>query len=128
MLLVLGIFLLKGISIFYFGNVENILGMEDVKDWTISSVMLVAVDILIAIGAARAAYVEKRGLSDEMKQYQRMDSLYRRAVGVIGQYIEKNDLETAEKLMIDLGREALTENGDWLLLQRSRPLEMPLEG
>jgi hypothetical protein len=30
--------------------------------------------------------------------------------------------------MIDLGREALTENGDWLLLQRSRPLEMPLEG
>jgi hypothetical protein len=90
--------------------------------------MLVAVDILIAIGAARAAYVEKRGLSDEMKQYQRMDSLYRRAVGVIGQYIEKNDLETAEKLMIDLGREALTENGDWLLLQRSRPLEMPLEG
>jgi hypothetical protein len=122
------LFVLKGISVLVLGHSDDILGMADVKEWLIGALIVVAVDIVLATGAARAAFVEKLGLLDEIKQYQRMQSLYGRASRIITDSIDKNNLEAAESLLIDLGREALTENGDWLLLQRSRPLEMPLEG
>ena len=31
----------------------------------------------------------------------------------------------AQELLIELGKEALGENGDWMLLHRERPLEVP---
>ena len=31
----------------------------------------------------------------------------------------------ASEFIVELGKEALTENGDWMLLHRERPLEVP---
>jgi hypothetical protein len=39
--------------------------------------------------------------------------------------IDRDDLSEAQTLLRELGREALAENGDWVLLHRQRPLEMP---
>ena len=38
-------------------------------------------------------------------------------------YIAKNNIAGAEKLAIELGKEALIENGDWYIIQRLKPLE-----
>ena len=34
----------------------------------------------------------------------------------------------APATLLELGKEALAENGDWVLLRRERPLEMPHAG
>jgi hypothetical protein len=36
-----------------------------------------------------------------------------------------NDWAAAQRVLAELGREALAEHGDWLLLHRERPMEMP---
>ena len=37
--------------------------------------------------------------------------------------LEEGDFETFRHLLFDLGKEALRENGDWVLLHRERPLD-----
>jgi len=39
--------------------------------------------------------------------------------------IKKGNLALARLLILELGQQALGENGDWVLLHRERPLEMP---
>lgn len=39
---------------------------------------------------------------------------------------EPVDFERAQRIVEELGREALQENAEWLLLRRSKPLELPL--
>lgn len=126
MILVLGIFSVKGFLLIQQGSFANIMNMEDIKDWQIYSILLVLIDTFIAIGAARAVYVEKKGFNEEAKQFQRMKDLFQKGNNVMIECLKKDDLKRAERLVIELGKEALTENGDWLILRRSKPMEVPL--
>lgn len=123
---VLLLFIMKAVDLYKDGSFVNIMDMADIKDWGIYSVILVLVDTCLAIGAGYQAWVEKRAFADEVKQYQRMESLFMRGSSVISELLKENKLDAAEKVLIEIGKEALTENGDWLMLQRSRPLEMPI--
>lgn len=126
MVFVLGLFAMKTIILLQQGSLENIVDMNDIKNWTLYSVFLVLIDTFIATGAARAVYVEKKGFNEEAKQFQRMKDLFQKGNNVMIECLKKDDLKGAEKLVIELGKEALTENGDWLILRRSKPMEAPL--
>lgn len=41
---------------------------------------------------------------------------------------ETTHLKNMQELLITLGREALAENSEWLILHRARPLELPMAG
>lgn len=125
MFLVFGIFIMKAIVLLQQGFLENIIDMNDIKGLTYS-VFLVLIDTFIAIGAAWAVYVEKKGFNEEAKQFQRMKDLFNRGSRVMAGCLKEEDLKGAERLVIELGKEALTENGDWLILRRSKPMEVPL--
>lgn len=125
-LFVLVLFVMKAVDLYKDGSFVNIMDMADIKEWGIYSVILVLVDTCLAIGAGYQAWVEKRAFADEVKQYQRVESLFTRGSSVIKELLEENKHKEAEKVLIEIGKEALTENGDWLMLQRSRPLEMPI--
>lgn len=125
MILVFGIFIMKAIVLIQQGSLENIMDMNDIKGLTYSG-FLVLIDTFIAIGAAWAVYVEKKGFNEEAKQFQRMKDLFNRGSRVMAGCLKEEDLKGAERLVIELGKEALTENGDWLILRRSKPMEVPL--
>jgi len=80
---------------------------------------------LITMTAVFAAlthnYVETLALEPQVRMYQRMRRIYRQH---LGRCANLHGQQYAEA-MIALGREALTENGDWLLTHRERPLEVP---
>jgi hypothetical protein len=40
--------------------------------------------------------------------------------------IDGGNIEAAQRIIYEAGCEALDENGDWLLLHRDRPVEVPL--
>jgi hypothetical protein len=42
--------------------------------------------------------------------------------------LEIDDLPAAQLLLLMMGRQALAENSEWLLLHRQRPIEVPLGG
>lgn len=82
------------------------------------STCLLAAGLLHHIG-------EQMAFSEHSKQYARMQRLFAQASGLITQAIAVGDLKRAQAVVRELGREALAENGDWVLLHRERPLSVP---
>src|SRR5207253_77201 len=80
------------------------------------------------IGALLHGYAEKQALSEHVKQYDRMSVLFANAKQRLGEALQGERLHEARLLLRELGREALAENGDWVLLHRQRPLEIPQAG
>jgi uncharacterized membrane protein len=75
------------------------------------------------------AYGERFGMRSRAHQYGRFAALFVRAERALArleaspQAAER--LERERALIGELGREALTENGDWVLLLRNRPIVLP---
>ncbi|MCB1064323.1 MAG: hypothetical protein KDN20_15575 [Verrucomicrobiae bacterium] len=97
--------------------------------------------VLVA-GAIAIAWSEKSLLSEHARQYRAMHDLFRNAGDHLQSLLidwssnlpHSDDLRTAEprkqiqETLIDLGKEALDENSEWLVLHRSRPFEPFLAG
>jgi hypothetical protein len=82
------------------------------------------------IGAALwETYAERLGLRAQVNQYARFAGIFRRAK----RFAEQLELGATRHdkrhaliaLLRELGREALMENGDWVLLLRERPIVLP---
>ena len=96
---------------------------DETKLW--EHITVVAMVMALAVSAALHTYVERLAFSDQSKQYNRMASLFHLGNRRLSEKIKSSDLEGARKVMRNIGHESLVENGDWLLLHRSRPLELP---
>jgi hypothetical protein len=70
-------------------------------------------------------YARTRALSEHIKQYGRMSLLFANAKQRLEELMASGKYAGAQALIKDLGKEALAENGDWVLLHRERPLEVP---
>jgi hypothetical protein len=73
-------------------------------------------------------YAEQQALPEHIKQYERMSMLFASAWSRIDASIRAGDLALARQRLRTLGKEALAENGDWVLLHRERPLDVPKAG
>ena len=85
---------------------------------------VIMMTVLAGVTGAVAAYSLKMAFNEQRKQYLRMRNLYQRASGCIAQALADKDDGLVHKIMTDLGKEALEENGDWVLLHRERPFEL----
>jgi hypothetical protein len=88
-------------------------------------VWLIVIEAGLALGAIAHHYIEKMAFTEHAKQYGRMQAIFARAAVLVRRAIGSNDLDGAQDRLRRLGREALEENGDWVVLHRERPLEMP---
>jgi hypothetical protein len=75
-------------------------------------------------------YAEKMALSAQAKRYGWMSALFTRARKQLGSILDGQDpsedkVRIARNIIRELGREALEENGDWVLVHRERTLELP---
>lgn len=88
-----------------------------------------AVLVLIAMAAVAGAlvhsYGEKRAYAEHAKHSERMALIFARAAHALSQHAVGLTPDASRQLMRELGREALMENGDWVLLHRQRPVEVP---
>jgi len=69
-------------------------------------------------------YLERLFSSEQVKQYQRMKELFARADRHLGLCLARDQDLAAENILRELGKEALGENADWLMLHRERPPEV----
>lgn len=82
------------------------------------------------IGAALwETYAERLGLRAQVNQYVRFAGIFRRARR-FAEHLDGNPMRHDRQhaliaLLRELGREALMENGDWVLLLRERPIVLP---
>lgn len=88
--------------------------------------VLLMVAVLAPVGAGLwEGFVDKMAFADQAKQYHRMHGVFARASKRLTTYLERNSYLEANDIIRELGREALAENADWVVLHRSRPVELP---
>lgn len=83
---------------------------------------------LLLVSALLHFYNEKNAYAEHMRQYEAMARIFKKGGDAMEACLANPDAASrtrARKILIELGHEALTENGDWVLTHRSRPLEVP---
>ncbi len=97
------------------------------------NLLILLIAFFPATGALLHHYVEKMAFEEQAKQYERMAALFAKADEEVKKLLnapDQNDAtqQKAEEVLFELGKEALEENGDWVLLHRKRQLELPKGG
>ena len=87
----------------------------------LGTMFVVGGGIIVAVG-------ERRAYEPLAKQYDRIFVVFRSGVREVNEALSLSppDASRAQRVIEELGREALQENVEWLLLFRSKPLELPL--
>ncbi len=90
--------------------------------------LIVFMGLALVFAALRESYADKMAYAEQAKQYQRMGNLFRQAYQRLKDSLEQGKDQEAERVIRELGEEALRENGDWVMLHRTRRLNVPLGG
>lgn len=86
-----------------------------------------AIAIITICAALLRDYPRRRAYHEQARRYAMMFALYDRALSVLlGVQHEPREkrLKVAQDVMLEIGREALAENGDWVLMHRELPIEL----
>jgi hypothetical protein len=108
----------------------SLIGVNMAYHWFIGHTSLAWVLYIASIFPIGAGllfgYAEKLSLSEHARQYEKMTALFANAKHQLEQCLEKGSFTDAREVVYELGKEALKENGDWVLTHRNRPIEVPL--
>jgi hypothetical protein len=95
--------------------------ISDWHAWFVVTLVLTAL-----AGTLLHAYVEKRAFGEHARRYRRMGNVFASAGRRLAELRGRGERpDEWRALILDLGREALAEHGDWVLLHRERPVEPP---
>lgn len=82
--------------------------------------------VLAAGGLAARGFLARRADLELTKQYASQGQIFETANHMLDTIANQPNPEwTAEKVLSDLGEEALQEQGEWLWLRHTRPFEVP---
>ncbi|OPY55903.1 MAG: hypothetical protein A4E55_02358 [Pelotomaculum sp. PtaU1.Bin035] len=112
-------------------NVELIKGItynasHSQEDGFFRHLLIVCMGLLPAAAATLEGYDEKMAYSEQTKQYERMKDVFEGAKREFEKSLAEQNCSDASEIAFELGTEALSENGDWVLMYRERPLTAPI--
>jgi hypothetical protein len=119
------LFFIAGLTAAGIGLVIEVLAGSRLHNnvWMHGLVLLMG--LLPATAAVLRGYADHRGLPQHSKQYDRMRDIFGRADDLLTSPEFARDPTALTRLVEDLGEEALSENADWILLHRERPIKPP---
>lgn len=88
------------------------------KEW----LLILLVEMALAGGALILHYIEQMAYAEHAKQYRRMLATFDYAFELADREFKSGNYAKVRHYLWSLGKEALAENGDWVLLHRERPL------
>ncbi len=96
-----------------------------------SNWMLIGTSIAIISGGLLVAYSERRCYEELARQYERMEVVFEHGLAELKKHLDDTkppDICRAQAVIEELGRESMMEHAQWLILRRSRPLELQIGG
>lgn len=81
--------------------------------------------ILFLLAAVCRNHANLMAYEEDANRYQKMGSLFERAIKTLEKHQQNGDTTYARNILQAIGKEALAENGEWLLLHRQRKFEIP---
>jgi hypothetical protein len=118
--------LASAVVLFFFSMAEGkIHFLSEERYEFFHSVLIVCTHSFLVIAGAILGYNEKRIFEEQSKTFQKMFHLFSHAYTILTNAVESGRVDEAESIIHELAIESLMENADWLLLHRSRPMEIP---
>lgn len=99
--------------------ITQVIGILE-ADMFLYKLLILLIALLPAAGVLLYKYAEQMGFDEQAEQYERMHELFKRANEVLNSQGEV----AAQEILFELGKEALEENADWVLLHRKKPLHI----
>ncbi len=88
-------------------------------------VMIVAMGMSAVAGALMHYYAEKMAFAEHAKRYKRMKMIFALARKRFWELGPDDPAAGADYIVEELGKEALAENGEWVIMHRERLVERP---
>lgn len=109
------------------GSVHSRIDALGLRFWQtdLLHMLVVLVSLAPVLAALLYGYAKTRALSEHAQQYTRMAQLFARADELLTGLLKEGRSGEARQLVLDLGKEALVENSDWVQLHRERPMQVP---
>lgn len=105
------------VAVLYFFSSRGMLLLNPDPERITHGILILVLLLLALNGGLHHFYAQKMAWVEHIKQYKRMILFFENA---------RNRFDKlGDSGILDLGREALAENGDWVWLHRERPLEVP---
>jgi hypothetical protein len=99
------------------------LSMGHINHW-----LIVGVFLSLAVAGLLHEYAESAAFAVQARKYEWMHSLFTKAARHLPVTLDAGDCEKAQRLLHELGDEALAENADWVIQHRTRPPRPPRPG
>ena len=90
--------------------------------------ILVLSGMLVVTGGLFIVYSERRSFKELSKQYERLAIVFSRGDKEMETHLNNRNVAGAQDVIEELGREALAEHAQWLILRRARPFELHIGG
>jgi hypothetical protein len=99
----------------------------------LSGAIKMLADVMFGIAAVIVGYAGILAVEDESRQYGRMRVIYGRADRLRARFLASpaegaTGVANARKVIRELGKEALEENGEWIVMHHAHPLNIPRWG
>jgi len=89
------------------------------------SLLVMLLTLMLAGAGLFTGYAQKRAHEEHARRYERMSALFKIAGERVELLLAQKDPPSARNVLMHLGREALAETCDWLILHREREIEVP---
>jgi hypothetical protein len=86
--------------------------------------IIIISSLLVIFGGLLISYSERQGHEELAGQYERMEILFRNGDKELADRLTRTDIAGAQRVIEELGREAITEHAGWYMLRRARSLEL----
>ena len=91
--------------------------------WT--PVMRIFSVILLVLSGSLKGYATFMAFAEHARSYEKMGFLFGKGKIEIEKCIDRSSFTDARNVILELGKEALAENGEWIVLHRARPISLP---
>ena len=82
--------------------------------------------MLFAVSGVIKLYANIMAHQEQSNRYRKMASHFGLCNERLDSALANGDIQTAQSIVLMMGRQALAENAEWLLLHRQRPIEVPI--
>ena len=92
----------------------------------IMHILLFLIDASLAGGAVFSGYLDKRQFESELKQHSRIVNIFNQGIKEFKSVSSSGNRSDIEKIIIEMGTDALAENADWVVYNRMNNIDLPL--
>ncbi len=90
--------------------------------------LFLSLGVTALAGGLLHAHSQVRAFAEHARRYGNLAAIFQRGAERLQTALDGDVGDRARTLIIELGKEALSDHGDWVILHRERPIELPEGG